>query len=82
MQDGFKKVLTEKISLFMTLFNISFDQVYSMPVEKLNAVLNWRIKYEEAKRKSVEDEMSKHKETMKSKNNNKIKNIIKCFLKQ
>lgn len=74
MQDGFKKVLTEKISLFMTLFNISFDQVYSMPVEKLNAVLNWRIKYEEAKRKSVEDEMSKHKETMKSKNNNKIKN--------
>ena len=74
MQDGFKKVLTEKISLFMTLFNISFDQVYSMPVEKLNAVLNWRIKYEEAKRKSVEDEMSKHKETMKAKNNNKIKN--------
>lgn len=74
MQDGFKKVLTEKISLFMTLFNISFDQVYSMPVEKLNAVLNWRIKYEEAKRKSVEDEMNRHKETMKAKNNNKIKN--------
>lgn len=78
MQEGFKKVITEKISLFMTLFNVGFDSVYSMSIEKLNAVLNWRIQYEEAKRKSIDEEISKQKSHVsKSSKSNKLKDTYK-----
>lgn len=42
-----------------------------MPIEKLNAMLNWRIQYEEAKQKRVEEEISKQKSTLLSKQKDK-----------
>lgn len=45
----------------MTLFQVSYEEVVSMPLEKLNLMLNWRIKYEEEKQKHIEDEVKKQK---------------------
>jgi hypothetical protein len=46
----------------MTLFNgVSYRDIAEMPVGKLDAILNWRVKYEESKHKRIEEEMSKQK---------------------
>jgi len=45
----------------MTLFQVSYEDVVSMPLEKLNLMLNWRIKYEEEKQKHIEEEVRKQK---------------------
>ncbi len=46
----------------MTLFNgVSYKDIAEMPVGMLDAILNWRIKYEEAKHKKIEEEMTRQK---------------------
>ena len=57
-------MLTEKIALFMTLFGgVPYSDIMAMPVGKLDAILNWRVKYEETKQQRVDEELSRQKAT-------------------
>ena len=48
----------------MTLFGgVSYSDIMAMPVGKLDAILNWRVKYEETKQQRVEEELSRQKAT-------------------
>lgn len=48
----------------MTLFGgVPYSDIMAMPVGKLDAILNWRVKYEEAKQQRVEEELSRQKAT-------------------
>lgn len=50
------------MALFMTLFNgVSYRDIAEMPVGLVDAILKWRVKYEESKHKRIEEEMGKQK---------------------
>lgn len=56
------------MALFMTLFNgVSYRDIAEMPVGLVDAILNWRVKYEESKHKKIEDEMNKQRAETKRK---------------
>lgn len=63
------------MALFMTLFNgVSYRDIAEMPVGMVDAILNWRVKYEESKHKKIEEEMSKQKsETRRSSRKDNVK---------
>jgi len=52
----------------MTLYNgASWTSCMSMPVYQLNTLLDWRVKYEEAKQQKMQEEMEKQKQQVQSK---------------
>jgi len=49
----------------MTLFNgIPYGDIMTMPVGKLDAILNWRIKYEETKQQRIDEELTRQKSSI------------------
>lgn len=57
--DRYRKDLEETIFLVMETSKQSYPEVMTMPVHRFKNYLNWKIKFEEQKRKLMEKEMEK-----------------------
>jgi len=43
---------------------IPYGDIMAMPVGKLDAILNWRIKYEETKQQRIDEELTRQKSSV------------------
>ncbi|GIU69031.1 MAG: hypothetical protein KatS3mg002_0267 [Candidatus Woesearchaeota archaeon] len=57
--DKYRKELEEMIFIVMETSRQSYIEVIQMPVSRFKNYLHWKIKFEEEKRKKIEEEMEK-----------------------